>query len=132
MFIWDDSLSTGAEEIDKQHKELLERFSEFTDALAKGKARQETGEMLDFLQFYARWHFQREEECMERHRCPVAARNKHAHAQFITRFQELYDDYQVSSISPELAHRTYIELQSWLINHIKSIDTELNHCLQVS
>lgn len=64
MITWDDSMTTGVPEIDAQHKELFEKMNEFAEALACGKGRAETGEMLDFLQFYAQWHFQREETCM--------------------------------------------------------------------
>jgi hemerythrin len=127
--MWNEAMSTGVPEIDVQHKELLAKFSELYEALAAGKGREETGKMLDFLQFYAQWHFEREERCMEQYQCPVAAANKTAHRTFLERFGQLYERYQESDVDPEVVLATFIELQDWIINHILRIDTQLNGCV---
>jgi hemerythrin len=36
MIIWDDSMTTGLPEIDAQHKEIIEKFNEFSEAVASG------------------------------------------------------------------------------------------------
>ena len=41
------------------------------------------GLTLEVLDTYARAHVAQEEECMHRHRCPVADKNARAHAQFV-------------------------------------------------
>ncbi|MCC7447227.1 MAG: hemerythrin family protein [Anaerolineae bacterium] len=130
MITWDDSMSTGVPEIDAQHKELLDKMNEFADALEHGKGRGETGEMLDFLQFYAQWHFQREEACMDQHQCPVAAFNKQAHRQFTEKFGQLYEQYQHSNVDPRLITNTYAELQNWFVNHIRRVDAQLYTCVK--
>jgi len=43
-------------------------------------------EILDFLQFYAKWHFGQEEDCMNKYKCPIADQNKKAHAGFLKKF----------------------------------------------
>ncbi len=129
MYTWDVSMATGVEEIDAQHKELLERLNQFAEALSNHHGREETGNMLDFLQFYAQWHFEREERCMEHYQCPVAAANKSAHQEFIKRFDRLYQWYQKSDVDPRLVSETFHELQVWVFRHIKGVDTQLRPCV---
>ncbi len=129
MLLWDDSLATGVPEIDVQHRELLQHFNDFTEALVQGRGRVETGQMLDYLQFYAQWHFEREEKCMEAYRCPVAAANKTAHQQFLTRFSQLYEQYQASDVDFQVVAQTFWDLQKWFIQHIRGVDYHLNTCV---
>ncbi len=131
MITWDNSMATGVPEIDAQHRELLEKMNEFVAALEHGKGRAETGEMLDFLQFYAQWHFQREETCMEQNQCPVATFNKQAHVYFMETFGQLYEQYQRSDIDPRLVSSTYAELQNWFANHIRRVDAQLYPCVKI-
>lgn len=129
MIMWDDSMTTGVPELDVQHKELLNRFNELVNALARGEGREETGKMLDYLQFYAQWHFGREERCMEEYRCPAAAANKEAHRQFLEKFGQLYQQYQDVGVKPQVMHDTFAELEAWIIKHIKRVDTQLAGCV---
>lgn len=94
MITWDDSMSTGLPNIDAQHKEIIEKYNELDEALAQGSGRARTvaGELLDFLQFYSAWHFEREEKCMEEYKCPAAEANKQAHAEFTVIFGQLYEE----------------------------------------
>jgi hemerythrin len=128
MIAWDDAMQTGFPEIDVQHKELIEQFNELAAAIEMGKGREETGKILDFLQFYAQWHFEREEHCMDAHRCPVAMANRSAHRQFLDRFGDLYEHYQQSDIDPHLVNDTFVELETWIVNHILRVDTRLREC----
>lgn len=132
MITWDDSMSTGLPQIDAQHQEIIERYNELSVALARGSGadRVAAGEMLDFLQFYSTWHFEREEKCMDEYRCPVAQTNREAHAEFIAMFGDFYERWQVSTMSWELVRSTYAELGRWIENHIRGIDTALLVCVK--
>jgi hemerythrin len=132
MLTWDDSMSTGLPQIDAQHKEIIEKYNELSAALTHGSGagRVAAGELLDFLQFYSVWHFEREERCMEEYRCPAAELNKQAHAQFIEMFGSFYERWQESSMDPELVQTTYAELGRWIASHIMSVDTALLPCVK--
>ncbi len=129
MIAWDPSMSTGVAEIDAQHQELLRRMAEFLQALEAGQGREETGKILDFIQFYAKWHFKREEKCMAEHQCAIAEVNHTAHGEFIRRFDILWQQYQVSDIDPRIPYETSQELANWFVQHILRIDTRLNACV---
>lgn len=132
MLSWDDSMSTGLDQIDAQHREIIERYNELSAALTRGSGadRLAAGELLDFLQFYSVWHFEREEQCMEAYRCPAAHVNKEAHAEFITLFGDFYERWQQSSMDPALVQETYAELGRWIASHIMSVDTALLPCVR--
>lgn len=129
MIEWDESLSTGVENIDAQHKMLVEKLNEFSQVMTNAQARETAGEVIDFIRFYAAWHFEREEDCMNEYQCPVAAQNKQAHKEFLATFDEFYEQWQVEGMDAELVESTYQELANWVEMHIRHIDTHLRKCV---
>ena len=99
------------------------------EAVEQGKGREETGKILDFLTFYAEWHFEREERYMDEYNCPVAEENKKAHKYFLIKFGQLYERYQESDTDVGIIHDTVWELAKWFLNHILIIDTKLHSCV---
>jgi hemerythrin len=131
MIVWDEStMKTGVSLIDEQHKMLFQKFNDFSEAMSGMTARQTAGELLDFLQFYATWHFGQEETCMHEHKCPVAAENKKAHAEFVKKFDRFYTEWQTGNMTPKLARDTYAELEKWLVKHVAQVDTQLRTCIK--
>lgn len=132
MIAWDDSMSTGLPNIDAQHKEIIGKYNELAEAMAEGKGadRRVAGELLDFLQFYSKWHFEREEECMEEYRCPAAAANKKAHAEFMAMFGQLYEQWWATSMDPRLVQATFERVGQWIVTHIQRVDSQLLACVR--
>jgi hemerythrin len=127
MFNWHPGLATGIPEIDHQHRQILEQFNNFSRCMSLGESERgaEAGRILDFLQFYAQWHFQREEEFMDRYRCPAAEENKLQHAAFLKRFGALYEEWQTRGMDPALVNDTFSALAEWILNHIQGVDSRL-------
>ena len=130
MIIWDDSMSTGIPIIDAQHKMLFQKFNEFSKAISGITSRETAGEVLDFLQFYATWHFGQEENCMNEYKCPVAAKNKQAHAEFVSKFSQFYTQWQEGTMTQNLMNETYMELEKWFVYHVQQTDTQLRPCVK--
>lgn len=128
MITWEERLSTGDARTDSQHKVLIEKLVELDTAISgnqSGDIRRTAGDVLDFLQFYAAWHFEQEEAYMDQIKCPAAAENKKAHADFLVKFGAFYQKWQTSSMDLELARTTYRELAGWVVNHIMTIDAQI-------
>jgi len=125
MIVWDEELETGIPKIDEQHKELITHFNNLLGALLKGRGREETDNMLDFLKSYSLKHFELEELYMEASGCPAAEENKAAHQYFVEKFGELYEQRQSSGATVEIMVTTIRELTSWFLNHIVTIDAQL-------
>jgi hemerythrin len=129
MLKWDETMTTGIANLDEQHKWLIEQFNGLLVAVAEGHEYEEIGKMLDSLQFYAKWHFEREEHCMETYRCPIAEKNRQSHQAFTTHFDHLYHHYQTTALDQQLLYSTITELAEWINEHIRGIDTHLNRCI---
>jgi hemerythrin-like metal-binding domain len=133
MIVWDETMSTGNDRTDSQHQTLIEKFNELSDVFNgsnAGEIRLAAGELLDFLQFYAAWHFQQEEALMEQVQCPAAEANKQAHAEFLAKFGEFYTRWQISTMSLDMARQTYAALAEWIVDHIMTVDVQMRGCVK--
>lgn len=121
---WSEDLATGHLATDNQHKMLIDIINELADAIENKQTPEKMNEILQLLYHYTQWHFEREEQCMERTKCPFGEKNKAAHRIFIDRLKEFQREYRENP-SPDLAERVYKELINWLLDHIRGIDTNL-------
>lgn len=127
--VWKDEMTTGVVELDAQHKYLIDFFNDLGYSIQKRYDPEDITKVLKVMKYYVEWHFQKEEECMLRYRCPVAADNQKAHMVFIRKFRDFQKEYEVSGGSIELAIRIYEELSDWIVNHIMVVDTKLAPCV---
>lgn len=125
---WDGSLNTGNRAIDVQHKYLVGIINDLAGAIEEKKTASSIRKILHLLKYYTKWHFGREEQCMERHKCPVAAANKTAHTKFISTFEQFEVEFRETGGSEEFAMRMYKELTNWLVMHIQKVDKTIEHC----
>ncbi|NDJ74767.1 MAG: hemerythrin [Chloroflexi bacterium] len=98
MITWTENMTTGVAKLDKQHQKLIEKYNELDEAISNHTGREVIGEVLDFLQFYALWHFGEEEACMAQYQCPVARANQLAHAEFVDLFGGLHEKWQSNTL----------------------------------
>jgi hemerythrin len=130
MIGWNDSLSTGVKALDAQHKVLIQKFNELAEALSKpGRNREVAESVLDYLQFYAEWHFTEEEKYMEQANFPGAADNLAEHAEFRRRFRTFYERWQAGTMTSAHAVEIHDELAIWIVNHILKTDAPLRQHL---
>jgi len=126
--IFDDSLRTGNQACDVQHKFLIDIINDLAEAIEQGKASGQVKKTLNLMKYYAEWHFEREEMCMAKFNCPAAEINLKAHGHFMRTFESFQSDYRESGGSEEIALRMYNSLTDWLVTHIQKIDIQLGAC----
>lgn len=126
---WSDALNTGNRATDVQHKYLVDIINELAEAIETGKAAQNVKKILNLLQYYTEWHFEREEKCMHKYQCPAAAHNKDQHRVFIETFLKFKEEFSTSGGSEDIAMRMYTTLTQWLVNHIQKVDVQLGPCV---
>lgn len=127
---WDESMRTGLPEIDRQHQELIQQLNELYETMLYGAGEKKLTEVLQFVGEYANFHFQREEECMHRYRCPAADINRNAHAQFLATFTGLAGRLQTEGPTEAVQLAVQRELLDWFLQHIKGVDTQLRPCVE--
>jgi hemerythrin len=126
---WEDRFSTGDANLDFQHKYIFETFNKLSDAIADESAGESINVILGRLKFYSDWHFGKEEECMDRYKCPAAQVNKNAHDAFRVMFNKYYDEYVKTGGSLDLVISVHKSLSDWLVNHILGVDISLYPCI---
>ncbi len=123
-FHWDESFITGLEDVDHQHKLLVDLINQFGRHIAQNETSlQEIETLFQQLFDYARYHFQ-EEECLmmdfevdQRHIKPHQAE----HRQFLDEVDALH-----RMLTPESSQSLLKFLTHWLAYHILGSDQNLS------
>lgn len=128
MLKWNDTFLTKQPEVDAQHQKLFDIINGFEAAVRNKTAEATIGETLKFLGNYVKTHFTFEEGCMDRMKCPAAAENKAAHAEFLKVYQTFSQRFQTEGYSEALANELLKTAQGWLVKHICGVDVKLKNC----
>lgn len=127
---WSEEYATGVERIDDQHKMIFKMAEDFRAALDEGLGERVYGELLQSLALFTRSHFGFEERCMDKHRCPMAQRNRDAHVRFLEVLSEFQQRYAVSGFDSVDARNLVDTIDRWLAAHICRIDVHLRQCVR--
>ncbi|CAM3841948.1 bacteriohemerythrin [Parendozoicomonas haliclonae] len=121
LITWSDSLSVGIQEIDEQHKILVDLLNKLYLAIREHHGNEATVTILDELVDYTRIHFSVEESLMRILDYPDYESHKHHHELLIEQINELRRKVQNGKhIGFELLHF----LKNWLTKHIMEEDME--------
>lgn len=121
--IFDETLVTGNETIDSQHKELFDKINKLLDSCENGNDKLTAVKTLDYLADYTYFHFSAEEKLQEDMEYPGIKEHKKEHEKLRRVVKELYEmleeDEGPSNAFVEQVNKNVIE---WLYGHIKSFD----------
>jgi len=119
---WSDELSVGIQEIDEQHKVLVQLVNEMHDAIHDHRGREASAEILPRLGEYTKIHFAVEESLMRIFDYPGYDEHKKQHEELLKEIVDLQQKIESgkSSVSFQLLHF----LKMWLTQHILDSDKE--------
>ena len=80
---WKPNLSVNIEQIDGEHKKLVDMINGLHDAMKSGKSKERLGWLLNELVGYAGVHFGTEETLMDRYAYPSTLLHKLEHKKFV-------------------------------------------------
>lgn len=130
MIAWQDSYSTGVEELDKQHRDLFKYTNDLEQLLKDNSlSKNLLDDILRLLNRYIEVHFNREETCMHKHLCPIANKNKDAHQKFIHTFKMMEIEIRTNIEDDAPIIKLHHFLETWLVEHICKIDVQLKPCI---
>ena len=120
LFHWSDDFSVGIQEIDEQHKELVDLLNQLHVAIHEHHGSETSRKILDELADYTRTHFAVEESLMRVSNYPEFAAHKQNHEELIGQVIALQEklDTGKATITFELLHF----LKVWLTRHINEAD----------
>lgn len=121
--IFDNSLVTGNDLIDGQHKELIGKINDLLTSCETGREKTTAIKMLDYLSDYTEFHFGAEEKLQEELSYPKITEHKEQHKAFIQAIKELYEMLQEEE-GPTAAFVDAVNknVTQWLYTHIKGFD----------
>lgn len=127
---WDDSLLTGIENIDSQHKELFKYLDKFLSAMKDGKGKQEIESALNFLEEYVIKHFKYEEEIQKKYGYPKSKEQSSQHEYFKNQLKQLRVEFDKTGESVLLALNVQNKITDWVKNHIFTLDKDLGEFIK--
>ena len=123
MYIeFDDSLITGNETIDSQHKELIDCIQKFVNSCEDNSSADKSDEMLKYLIDYTVFHFTAEEKLQEDVSYPGLKEHRAKHEEFKETLAQLEDKMKAEGTSEAFAAEIKDKVVDWLFNHIKVFD----------
>ncbi|MFH1915320.1 MAG: bacteriohemerythrin [Pseudomonadota bacterium] len=114
---WDEAMSVGVEELDAQHKTLIELINQTFEAIQ----RQDEGQLprlVEKMAAYGQTHFATEERYMRDSGFPGLEEHRFHHA----KFKSTVDDFQRSLESRTDLTQVFLFLSRWLATHIMDED----------
>ncbi|MEF2230847.1 MAG: bacteriohemerythrin [Pseudodesulfovibrio sp.] len=116
---WDEIMSVGVEELDAQHRKLIDLINDAYEALQKHDEHR-MSELIDKMRDYAKVHFATEEQYLARCGFPHIEAHKVQHFQFnrtVAQFRE--QQFVTTNLS-----KIFVFLSRWLATHILESDKE--------
>ena len=117
---WDSFYSVQVEEIDEQHKKLIQLINKMYDAMRNGKGNDVLGAVLSELVEYTKYHFAAEENLLLEHSYPELEAHKKIHADLTARVKTYKDQFECGNDSSAMDIMLF--LSNWLNVHILEVD----------
>jgi len=123
--VWDSTFVLGIDEIDQQHRSIVEHFTKFSEAVQDGSAKEVLADLADFLVEYGQMHFATEEAYMQKYDYPRIDEQRHEHEEFTLDALELRKRIEEEGASRELSIALNGRMVRWVIQHIRNHDRDL-------
>ena len=126
--VWDQSLSVEVDEIDEDHRRLVDLFNILSNSVEKGDATDYIEAVLEELISCTVWHFRHEERLMLLYKYPEIETHKAEHSELIASVRELQKKFEQGN--QQLANEDIEYLEDWLTGHILGQDMRLGFYLE--
>jgi len=129
LFEWNDSMSIGIDDIDKDHRLLVDLLNLLHDAVTDGQGREIVGSVLNSLSDYTDYHFAREETMLQACKYPDLDGHIKAHESLRARVRDIRMDFEQGDTA-DIDHYVLEFLKDWLQAHIMGRDMLYQACMR--
>lgn len=120
---FDDTLVTGNEMIDAQHKELIAKINKLLDSIETSNDKLVAVKTLDYLAEYTEFHFGEEEKLQEEIGYPGIKEHKKEHDSLRAVVKDLHNMLEEEEgPSNAFVEQVRVNVIEWLYKHIKGFD----------
>lgn len=125
MTAWHDWMATGNEDIDNQHRDLLNKVADLLLACREQRMADEISRLIWFLKRYVRRHFRDEEKLQLDYGYPGYAAHRAEHQAFYQQVNLLERRYLEEGASTSLIIESLHLMCEWLHGHFRQMDQVL-------
>ena len=119
---WEKKYSIGFEEIDNQHKKLVEMINELHKSFTHGGSIKTADKIIGDMIEYTDYHFKIEEKYFEKYNYSEKQEHIIQHKSFVKQVTEFYNDFQDGSVTIGFEIMNF--LRKWLLEHIEGSDNK--------
>lgn len=124
---WSKILSVGVDEIDEDHRKMIDIFNVLNQATQTKESQDYLRAVLEELINCTVWHFSHEERLMIKHKYPDYQAHRDEHRDLIASAKEL--QHEILHSGAALAEDQIRFLERWLTEHILTTDQKLGNWL---
>jgi hemerythrin len=128
ILTWDDTLSVKIDEIDNQHKKLIELINKLHSAMLSGQGHNIMKNILDELSNYTVYHFETEEKYFNKFNFELSDVHKTEHKIFVSKVTDFKNKYETNSSVLTIEVMNFVK--DWVVNHIKGSDQKYVQCFK--
>lgn len=121
--IWNNTLSVEVDEIDDDHRRLVELYNILRNAASAGDPSAYVEALMTELVACTVWHFKHEERLMIRYGYPGYEAHRSEHEDLVASARELQQKFVADDMQISAEDIQYLE--HWLTGHILSTDMDL-------
>ena len=126
--VWDDSFNVHVEEIDAQHRRLVELMNRLIDLQDEKKPDDAVADILGALTNYLGYHFDTEEQMMIDRGYPEIGSHREEHQAFVLQVAYFIATYRDGGSALKRDILTF--LKEWLTEHILKTDAAFGRFLK--
>jgi hemerythrin len=127
---WQNKYSVKVEEIDNQHKELVDTIDKLFQILGIDKDEKKLLDIFLKLEKYAVDHFATEEKYFEKFKYNGAEEHIKEHELFKKKVLEIKNKYLQNKKSGVISFELADFLEDWLLDHLVTMDQKYVECFQ--
>lgn len=122
---WQDIYEVHIEEIDSQHRKLVDLVNTMAEAMRTGKGKTVVGKVLKELVEYTAYHFETEEKYFLQHAYPEYEAHKQMHRDLTKRAMDMKKTFDQGK--PLVTTQVMLFLTEWLNKHIVEEDRKFGN-----
>jgi hemerythrin-like metal-binding protein len=128
--LWTDEFRLDIEELDNQHKYLIEIINDLRAAIEADKNDKHLYIIIKNLQNYSRIHFGTEEKYFERFNYPLSEEHIKQHKEFSEQINKFKSEFEKQT--PQISYELLSYLIEWIYSHIATDDKNYTECFKAN
>jgi hemerythrin len=122
---WSPSMSVGIGDIDVQHRKMIRKINEISEAVDVSKSKEEIIEAIVFFEVYSEEHFKTEEGYMQVYRYPEYLGHQKEHRLLMDDMAKVREHFKQGKITAKEVYDESRRVANWFMAHMKIVDDRM-------